>query len=140
MWIKFNPNPKTDRGKDCVIRAICKLIGKDWMTVYLSICLQGAVMGEMPSVNKTWMTWLRGQGYKREAVPDLCPECYTVADFCKDHPEGDYLLMVPGHVVCASGGNYFDTWDSGNETVLFYWTRSESDGMDESVQPVSDKR
>ena len=96
--------------------------------MYLSICLQGAVMGEMPSVNKTWMTWLRGQGYKREAVPDLCPDCYTVANFCADHPEGDYLLMVPGHVVCASSGNYFDTWDSGDEIPMYFYVRETERG------------
>jgi hypothetical protein len=31
--------------------------------------------------------------------------------------------MVPEHVVTVSGGSYFDTWDSGEETVLFYWTK-----------------
>lgn len=65
-------------------------------------------------------------GLYPERNPNTCPDCYTVADFCADHPRGVYVLALSSHVVCAENGSYFDTWDSGNEIPLFYWAKEEA--------------
>ena len=124
MWIRWNPNEKRQTGNDCTVRAICKLTGEDWMTAYLGICIAGAMLQDMPSTNAVWGSWLRERGYVRRALPDNCPDCYTVQDFCREHPEGKFLLMLPGHVVAVEDGNYYDTWDSGQETAIYYWEES----------------
>lgn len=39
------------------------------------------------------------------------------------NPEGKYLLFVGGHVVAAINGNYYDTWDSGDRTIIYYFAK-----------------
>lgn len=47
----------------------------------------------------------------------------TVAEFCREHPQGLYVLVCDGHVVTAVDGEYWDSWDSGDEAVIYYWER-----------------
>lgn len=126
MWIQYNPNPNGSRVGDCVIRAICKLTGKTWEQVYAGVAVEGFLFGDMPSSNAVWGSYLKRLGYRREVVPDTCPSCYTVKQFCEDHPTGSFLLSLSGHVVTVEDGDYYDTWDSGDEVPIYYWTRSDS--------------
>lgn len=77
----------------------------------------------MPSSNKVWSTYLKEMGYKRFVLPETCPNCYTVKDFCRDHKQGSYLLSIGDHVVTAIDGNYYDAWDSGNEVPIGVFTK-----------------
>ena len=65
--------------------------------------------------------YLRSRGFDRDMIPNSCPDCYTVADFAAEHPEGTYILALSGHVVCVQNGDWIDTWDSGGEIPLYYW-------------------
>ena len=94
--------------------------------MYIGLCLQGLIMGDLPSANSVWSAYLRQQGFTRNVIPNTCPDCYTVADFCADHPRGAYVLALSSHVVCVEDGTYFDTWDSGSEIPLFYWAKEEA--------------
>lgn len=47
----------------------------------------------------------------------------TVKDFCKENPIGTYILAISGHVVAVIDGDYFDTWDSGEEIPIYYWKK-----------------
>lgn len=124
-YIYYNPNPKRSTAGDCVIRAICKLTEEDWDTVYSKVTLYGFLNKEMPSSNYVWGSLLKTLGYSRHIIPDTCPDCYTVRDFCKDNPRGTYLLATGAHVVTVTNGDYYDTWDSGNEVPVYYWTKGE---------------
>lgn len=124
-FVFYNPNPQKNLVGDCVIRAISKLTNKPWEDVYVNICLQGFMMHDMPSSNNVWGTYLHNSGYSRHIIPDTCPDCYTVADFANEHPTGTYLLAIGTHVVAVQNGNYFDTWDSGQEMPIFYWKKEE---------------
>lgn len=123
MYIYYNPNPTQKLVGDCVIRAISKLTNQSWEETYLWICLQGFMMHDMPSANRVWEAYLTNNGFRRTLLPDYCPDCYTVKDFCVDYPEGKYLLAIGTHVVAVEDGNYFDTWDSGDEIPLFFWRK-----------------
>ena len=79
----FNPNPSGKRVGDCVIRGICFLTSQDWETTYFEIAILGYEMNDMPSSNAVWAEYLRRRGYKRYVIPDSCPDCYIVKDFCK---------------------------------------------------------
>lgn len=83
-------------------------------------------MYDMPSSNAVWGNYLLKIGYKRYAVNTDCYECYTISDFCFEHPRGVYLLATGTHAVAVINGNYYDTWDSGNENPIYYWTKGET--------------
>lgn len=125
MYSQFNPNPTGKNVGDRTVRAICKATGKEWGDVYLGLCMQGYLMGDMPSANSVWGVYLHNLGYSRGIVPDSCPECYTVADFAAEYPEGTYILALSGHVVCVKDGLVYDSWDSSGETPLYFWRKDD---------------
>ena len=119
----LNVNPDKILVPDCTIRAITVLTGKTWDEVYDGVCAEGKLMHNMPSSNSVWSSYLHKLGYIRTPLPDTCPYCYTVDEFCHDHPKGKYLLALYEHVVAVVDGYYYDTWDSGNMTVLYFWEK-----------------
>lgn len=121
MWIYYNPNPTGRHVGDCSVRAVSKATGEDWDTAYCGIALQGMLTKNMPSSNDVWGSYLRRKGFKRKMLPDECPDCYTVEQFCKDHPTGLYVVAVNNHVLTVLDGDYYDAWDSGNEIPIFYY-------------------
>ena len=122
-YIYYNPNPKQRRTDDCVIRAICKLTNTDWYYTYTQLSVCGFTKCDWGSCNEVWSSYLRKLGYHREIIPNECPDCYSVIDFCNEYPKGKYLLATGTHVVTIIDGNYYDTWDSGNEVPIYYWTK-----------------
>lgn len=123
MYIQYNANPVNARVGDCVIRAVSKALNQSWEETYIGMMIQGYIMFDMPSANHVWGAYLRHKGFNRSAIPNACPDCYTVKDFCSDHPSGSYVLAVDGHVIAAVNGNYYDTWDSGDEVPLYYFSK-----------------
>jgi len=121
MFVQYNPNPQKRSVDDCVVRAITKILDVDWDTAYLGVVMEGFATKNMPSVNTVWGSYLKRKGFTRHAIPNTCPDCYTVKDFCKDHPKGKYILGTGSHVIAAVDGNWFDNWDSGAEAVVMYF-------------------
>ncbi len=124
MWREYNCNPIRKRVGDCTVRAISKALGQDWETTYVGLSLQGYMMADLPSANAVWGAYLRQKGFRRNIIPEECPDCYCAADFAAEHPTGTYILALSGHVVCVCDGNIYDTWDSSDETPLYYWERT----------------
>lgn len=124
-FIFFNPNPDRAIVGDCVIRGISLLTSRSWREVYLDLCDEGLAMHDMPSSNAVWGSYLLKQGYLRKVIPNICPECYTVKEFCMDHPYGKFLLATGTHVIAVKDGDYYDTWDSGNEVPSYYFKKEE---------------
>jgi len=123
MWKEYNCNPVRKRVGDCTVRAMSKALGQDWETTYVGLALQGFMMADLPSANAVWGAYLRRKGFRRYIIPEECPDCYCVADFAAEHPKGTYILALSGHVVCVCDGDIYDTWDSSEETPLYYWER-----------------
>lgn len=121
----YNPNPAGRFVGDCTIRAICKLTDQDWDSVYAATSFQGFMVKDMPSGNATWGSYLFQHGYRRKFIPDDLLGRYSVTDFCRDHPKGKFLLVLDQHVVTVEDGDYYDTWDSGNELPTYYWMKGE---------------
>ena len=122
-YIEYNPNPERKLVGDCVIRAISKSLNRDWEDTYLELMLLGFNMHDMPSSNDVWGTYLLRNGFRRYVIPDTCPECYTVEQFCIDNPDLTGILATGTHVIAVTGGNYYDTWDSGQEVPIYYWRK-----------------
>ena len=125
MWIKYNANPAGKRVGDCTVRAISKATDQEWEAAYSALAVEGFLLCDMPSANHVWGAYLRRKGFKRNIIPDTCPDCYTVEDFCRDNPKGVYILALPSHVIAVIDGDYYDTWDSGGEVPIYFWERKE---------------
>ena len=124
-YIEFNPNPVGRRVGDCAVRAIAKALNVPWETAYTMISVNGFSMGDMPSSDSVWGATLRQNGFYRKAIPNTCPDCYTVKDFCHDHPFGVYVLGFGGHIATVVDGDLYDSWNSENEIPQFYWYRKD---------------
>lgn len=122
-YMFYNPNPSGQRNGDCVIRAIARTTDKDWETVYMDLVLEGFMMRDLPSSNRVWKSYLEKNGFKRYSLPDTCPDCYTVIQFCVDHPTGTYILATGSHAVAVIDSNYYDIWDSGEEIPIYYFKK-----------------
>lgn len=124
-FVLYNPNPNGAYVGDCTIRALSKAIGTSWYTTYIDLAVQGYMMADMPSSNRVWGQYLMDKGYERRAIPNTCPKCYTIKQFCNDNPRGTYIIGTGTHVVTVKDGDYYDTWDSGDETPIFYYYKEE---------------
>lgn len=123
MYKEYNPNPTGKQVGDCVIRGISIITKQTWDNTYIDICLMGYELKDMPSSNFVWESYLSKKGFHRNILPNRCPNCYTVNDFCLDNPKGIYLLTTGSHVIAVVDGNYYDAWDSGSEIPVYYWTK-----------------
>ena len=121
----YNPHPfgKDYRTGDYVIRAISKVMHQSWDRTYLELCVQGYLMKDWGDSNQVWDSYLRGCNFVRKVIPNTCPDCYTISDFCKDNPYGEFIVATGTHVVAVVNGNYYDSWDSGNEVPIYYYER-----------------
>lgn len=122
-FVLFNPNPKNARVGDCAVRAVGKVVGQDWFDAYIGLSAEGLALRDMPSANYVWGMYLKKFGFEEHMISSICPDCVTVSQFAKDHPKGRYVLACQNHVVAVIDGNYYDTWDSGNEIVLYYFKK-----------------
>lgn len=123
MYINYNPNPDGARTNDCTVRAICKATNQTWTDVYVGLFIKGYEMKDMLASNAVWSAYLIENGFERMTLPNTCPDCYTVRDFANDHQNGVYVLGTGTHAVAVVDGDYYDTWDSGDEIPIYYFRR-----------------
>lgn len=121
----YNPNPAGRQSVgDCTVRALSKALEQTWEETYVGLALEGFRRGDLPNADDVWGRYLKARGFARHWISDDSPDCYTVANFAKDNPEGTYILSMPGrHVVAVVDGRYFDSWDSGAAVPTYYWTK-----------------
>lgn len=122
-WHRYNPNPLENRVEDCVQRAISAALDVDWDTASDMVHDMAKSMGLPEHTDAAWGAILRRNGFYRAIIPNTCPDCYTVADFCREHPHGVYVLKTTGHVVTVIDGQVWDTWDSTGEIPIYFFYR-----------------
>lgn len=121
MWVRCNPNPLGKQAGDCVVRAIAVAMGRSWQDVYADLCRTGRRECDMPSSNSVWGLYLKEQGFRPFLLPESCPKCVTVRAFCERYPEGVYIIGTGSHAVAVMDGDYYDSWDSGDEVPSYFW-------------------
>ena len=121
MWIRSNPNPKGKQAPDCVIRAISIALGMSWYEVYDDLCAVGRIDCNMPSADAVWGHYLQMRGFRPFLLPGSCPQCVTIKEFCKMFSQGIYVIGTGSHAVAVKDGDYYDSWDSGEEVPSFFW-------------------
>lgn len=123
MWKFCNVNPKANLVGDCVVRAISLATEQTWDGAYIAIVTVGYDMKDMPSSNAVWSSYLRQRGFRRYVIPNECPDCYTIENFCEEHQKGTFVLATGTHAVTVIDGDYYDTWDSGREIPIYYFKK-----------------
>jgi len=123
-YVFYNPNPEGNLVGDCVIRAISKVTNQSWVETFEGVTTKAFQLKDMPSSNYVWAAYLKDLGFSKKIIPDTCPVCYTIRQFAYEHPKGTYILGTGTHVVAVVNGNYFDSWDSGDEVPIYYFERS----------------
>lgn len=125
-WEYYQPNKKDlkDDYGDCVIRALTKALGKEWLEVFDELvpisreeqcpynckpCYERYIL----SKGFTYSGISNGKGSKRP----------TVKEFANSHKNGTYILRVAHHLVTVVDGKYYDTWDSGSKSLYGYWVK-----------------
>lgn len=129
MYIAYNPNPvRSDPVGDCAVRAVAKALDVTWENAYTKLSTSGFLMGDIMNSDAVLAAVLRSDGFKRGAVDNECPDCYTVADFAEDNQDGTYVVKSDGHVATIIDGNLFDAFDSSNRTLLWFWEKHNEKG------------
>lgn len=118
MFIYHNANPLQKNTGDCVIRAISTITGLSWDDVFLDLADLANINCQMMDDNVIWHEYLVQLGFK---IKPINWPCARVSQFCRCNPEGRYILGTGKHVIAVIDGDYYDTWDSGNEYAVFYW-------------------
>lgn len=124
-FIYTNPNPKDKLVGDCTVRALSIYFNKTWEDIFIDLSILAFEMGDMPSANEVWGEYLARKGLIRKYLPDECPLCYTINDFCNEYKKGKYIIGTGEHVVTVISGDYYDAWDSGHKNPIYYWTKGE---------------
>lgn len=122
-YVPFNNNPSSTRVGDCAVRAVSVALGISWDDAYIGLCAEGLYYHDMPSSNYVWGMYLKSHGFVQKIIPSVCPACITVEQFCEDNPEGTFVLATQNHTVAVKDSCYMDSWDSGNEVVLYYFEK-----------------
>lgn len=122
----FQPNAKdkNDRECDCVIRALCKGLDKEWVDIFdelYAICRKFQLMMDG---KKCYEKYLKLYGFEYQSLSiargDSRP---TVNKFCETHRKGTYILRVAHHLVTVVDGKFYDTWDSGDKCLYGFWKK-----------------
>lgn len=122
MWIQANPNPANKQVPDCVIRAICIALNKPWLEVSDELYYDFARREySVTCDDNIWGHYLYSLGFEPFLLPMACPRCTTVDEFTKMYPKGTYIIGTGKHAIAIIDGNYYDSWDSGNEVPSFFW-------------------
>lgn len=121
MYINVNPNPLGKQAGDCVVRALAIATKQSWLKTYDELCDEGRRQADMPSSNAVWGAVLKKKGFRMRVLPDKCPECVTIRAFCRMYPDGIYVVGTGSHACAVVYGDYMDAWDSGGETVTYFW-------------------
>lgn len=115
----YNPNPLKQRSGDHAVRAISKILGKEWEETFVGLCCEGLKLKEMPE--SVLGEYLRSYGFRARSINCICPDCMTVERFTKRYPRGKYILATENNIVAVRDGDYFDIRDSGDDIVLYYY-------------------
>lgn len=121
MWIFANPNPAKKNVPDCVIRAVCIALNIPWMKVKHDLNKLSDEEFSVTCDDHVWGKYLYRLGFRPVLLPKGCPQCITIRMFSQIFPKGTYIIGTGYHAVAVIDGNYYDTWDSGDEVPSFFW-------------------
>lgn len=128
-FVYYQPNNKDlkDKYGDCTIRALSKALSVTWLEAFdlmIPLCREAQVSNIFDCPSDIRKEVLNKLGFDYTGVSNKAgTKRPTVESFCKEHPQGTYILNVANHEVTAVDGKYYDTWDSGKRSLYGYYTK-----------------
>lgn len=131
----FNPNPdaktfKSGKPKywsrdDNSVRALSKVLNKEWTEVYNELTACGEKHHDMPEAKNVVSEILENNGFEFVTLgkPIMGQKRPTVVEFINDHSSGIYVLYLRNYYVTVIDGVLYNTVDMKNESVYSYWTK-----------------
>lgn len=83
MFVYYNPNPYGKQVGDCTVRALTMFLGLSWFDVYDDLYADGREIGDMPSGNAVWASYLRHLGFENVSIVNMCPDCFVWRGCCE---------------------------------------------------------
>lgn len=124
MYRYFNNNPLgRNTVGDCAVRAVSKALHISWDDAHDLLADMSKQMGTIMNDNDVISAVLRMNGFYKENLPCTNRDCYTIREFAIDNPVGTYVVGTGSHVVCIIDGCYYDSWQSGDESVIYFWVK-----------------
>ena len=119
-------NPKQLIVDDCIIRALCKVLNKDWYEVYDLLtelgresCRPFVFTSFLPVIIERFNL----KAYKISTPKKGC-KSVTVESFCKANPRGTYLLQCANHLTSVLDGKFYDlAVEFADSKVYKYWQK-----------------
>lgn len=123
-FIKKNVNPLGKSTGDCVIRSFVIASGFTWDYIFMDLCVIGLNKKCMLNDKEAYQQWLKDHGYIYTGISNKKgSKRPTVLEFCKQHKENTYVLVLANHLVTCRDGKYIDSWDCGNKCLYGYWKK-----------------
>lgn len=124
MYVYFNNNPLGRRTvEDCAVRAVSKALDISWDEAHDLLSDMSKQMGTVMTDKDVVSAILRMNGFYKEYLPYSCKDCYTIREFARDNPVGTYVIGTNNHVVTIIDGDFYDAWNSSDESVITFWTK-----------------
>lgn len=118
MFIYYNPNPLGLNVGDCVVRMLTIVLNKSWDDAFDILAEESKKHANMPSANIVWFDILKDLGYKQNYLEYEM----TVEEFCNRFNEGLFIIGTGTHVLTVVDGNFYDSWNSKNEKIIFFFS------------------
>ena len=120
---RYNPNPAGNETGDCIIRALCKITDRDWLSIYDDLCKLGREKyTPFTSLDMDYLFVYYYKFKKHKVIRQRGKKALTVETFCKQYPHGSHILRLAHHVIAVVDGKYHDIypcWDK--KTVYTYY-------------------
>ena len=125
-FTKYNHNPKNKKTGDCVIRAIAKAEGKEWLETYDELNALARKKYLMLNNSKCFDT-----NYLSKKYNTLYVKVYdeyrdrnrykTVEELIDENPNKILIFSMSNHLSVAIRGELLDTWDCSRKNVRKCW-------------------
>lgn len=123
MYKYYQPNK--NQAPDCSIRALTKLLDKDWFVVFDYLVGIARKNQDVLISTSTFEEMLSDFNYQKYSFTRKGTKP-RLREFAKEHNKGKYFCYVRSgytmHCVCLDNGDWYDSWDSGDCKMVSYWT------------------
>ena len=122
---EYNPNPLGKHTTDCVIRSLCAVTGKSWYEIYDLLSAEARKLccpfnsleyEDKDTIYCKVLGMKRHKVVRKKGVPAL-----NVETFCKEHPQGKYILRLAHHLMGVVDGQYYELFPGWENRTIYYF-------------------
>lgn len=117
-FIRYTANPKNETN-DCIIRSIANATQTPWEDVMREMCDIAIELYNMPNAYEVAKEYMDRRKYPEEYLRSS--EELTVAEFCQQHPTGNYVILTEVHAISIIDGDVYDLQNSLYDRIVSYW-------------------